>query len=306
MAMGHILLFANPISGRGRGKAAALEIQNALLARGHTVTPFLSKASSLTWKQTGPIEAAIVIGGDGTLRGVAQWAIDAALIQQPAGKSLPYPLLIVPMGTANLMGRHLGISWHDENFAAEVADAVEHHRIVNLDVARTNDGVFLLMAGIGFDAWIVHELDRMRSGPIDLTDYLMPAVKAVTEYRFPSLTVSVDGKTVFRDAPALAMVGNVREYGTGFAILPDARPDDQLLDICVMPCSSRGKLVRLFLAAMTGDHITWEGVVYMKGKQIRIDSPDRVPVQVDGEPGGHTPLVIDLLPTRIPFIVPST
>jgi diacylglycerol kinase family enzyme len=30
-----------------------------------------------------------------------------------------------------------------------------------------------------------------------------------------------------------------------------------------------------------------------------------VPVQVDGEPAGQTPVEIDLLPCRIPFIVPA-
>lgn len=282
----------------------ALAIRDELVRRGYEVTAFLSKAQSVGWKQTDPISAAIVIGGDGTLRGVAQWAIDTALRQGPAKAVLEYPLLLVPMGTANLMGRHLGIAWDEENLGEEVAEALDNPRTVGLDVAKTAGGVFLLMAGIGFDASIVHELDRLRSGPIDITDYLVPAVKAVTEYRFPSLTVTVDGKRVFDQAPALAMVGNVREYGTGFAILPDARPDDGLLDVCVMPCSSRGKLIRLFLAAMAGEHIGWEGVVYTKGKKIRIDSPDRVPVQVDGEPGGHTPLEIELLGTRIPFIVP--
>jgi len=100
------------------------------------------------------------------------------------------------------------------------------------------------------------------------------------------------------------MVGNVAEYGTGFAVLPHARPDDGLLDVCVMPCSSHGELIKLFLAAAAGEHLQQEGVVYAKGKHVLIDSPEKVPVQVDGEAAGTTPLEIDLLPLRVPFIVP--
>ncbi|HEV8293384.1 MAG TPA: diacylglycerol kinase family protein [Tepidisphaeraceae bacterium] len=306
----HVLIFANPIAGKGKAKRIAAVLEEELKARGYGVKVFLSKMESTGTKLDGRIRAAIVVGGDGTLRGVAQWAIDSAF---PTGEAmcasgelanLPYPLLIVPMGTANLMGKHLGVHWSDENIGEEVAEALEAGKVQYLDVARTNGGIFLLMAGVGFDAWVVHELDRIRSGPIDFMNYIMPAMKAIAEYQFPTLAVMVDGKQVFKKAPALALVGNIREYGTGFAILPQARPDDQLLDVCVMPCASPKDLIKLALSAAAGEHVQQEGVVYVKGRQVRIESTMPVPVQVDGEPAGQTPIDIDLLPCRIPFIVP--
>jgi diacylglycerol kinase (ATP) len=312
MGMERVLIFANPIAGRGRGKRIAEVLEKSLRGRGYGVEVFLSKVDPKETRDVArDVKAAIVIGGDGTLRGVAQWAIDSAFSSQeemcPAGElgTLPYPLLIVPMGTANLMGKHLGVDWNEKNIGEEVAEALELGRVAHLDVARTEGGIFLLMAGVGFDAWVVHELDRIRDGPIDITKYIMPAVKAMTEYEFPVLEVTVDGKKVFKKAPAVALVGNIAEYGTGFPILPQARPDDQLLDVCVMPCSSRGELVQLVLSAAAGEHIHQEGVVYVKGREVRIDSPKAVPVQVDGEPAGKTPVAIDLLPCRIPFIVPK-
>src|SRR6185436_18150003 len=302
-------IFANPIAGRGKAQRIATLLEEELKKRGYGVQIFLNRIDS-TKKIDGRVKAAIVIGGDGTLRGVAQWAIDSAFPSQEAmcagGElaKLPYAVLIVPMGTANLMGKHLGVQWSDENIGEEVALALEAGNVLRLDVARTEGGIFLLMAGVGFDAWVVHELDRIRSGLIDLMTYIMPAVKAIAEYRFPVLEVSVDGKKVFGKAPALALVGNIREYGTGFAILPQARPDDQLLDVCVMPCASPKDLLKLALNAAAGEHVQQEGVVYVKGRQVRIESTTRVPVQVDGEPAGMTPVEIDLLPCRIPFIVP--
>jgi diacylglycerol kinase (ATP) len=304
-----VLIFANPIAGRGKAQRIAAVLEEELKGRGYGVRVFLNKIDSAK-KIDGWVKAAIVIGGDGTLRGVAQWAIDTAYPNQEAmcasGElaNLPYPLLIVPMGTANLMGKHLGVNWSEENIGEEIASALEVGRVQQLDVARTNGGIFLLMAGVGFDAWVVHELDRIRDGPIDITKYIMPAVKAITGYQFPTLAVSVDGKQVFKKAPALALVGNIREYGTGFAILPQARPDDQLLDVCVMPCASPKDLIKLALSAAAGEHVQQEGVVYVKGRRVRIESASPVPVQVDGEPAGMTPVEIDLLPCRIPFIVP--
>ena len=77
----HALIFANPIAGRGQGKAIALELANHLRKAGYGVELFLVKADSVGWDPSGrSIRGAIVIGGDGTLRGVAQWAIDSALM----------------------------------------------------------------------------------------------------------------------------------------------------------------------------------------------------------------------------------
>ena len=303
--MERVLVFANPIAGRGRGRQIASRLTKALRARGYEAELFLGRAGSAHVEACErPVRAAIVIGGDGTLRTVAQWAIDHAQAGPGAESCVPYPLLIVPMGTANLMGQNLGINWDDQRLEAQVIEALEQGRVVQRDVARTAGGIFLLVAGVGFDAWVVHELDRLRTGPIRMTDYVRPAIKAATVYQFPELEVFVDDQRVFGRSPGLAIIGNVAEYGTGFPILPDARADDQLLDVCVMPCLTRMDLVRLFLSAAAGEHLKQEGVVYVKGRRVRIESPQPVPVQVDGEPAGVTPVEIDLLPGRIGFIVP--
>ena len=307
-----VLVFANPIAGKGKGRLTARVVSEALRKAGYEVELFLKKVDSVGWSGEGKrVAASVVIGGDGTLRGVAQWAIDHA---KKTGMEVP-PLLVVPMGTANLMGKHLGVSWDKERLGEEVARTVREHRIVKLDVAHAEGGpggaadvdrgVFLLMAGIGFDAWVVHELDRIRTGPIDHMKYVIPTIKGLQSYRFAGLRVEVDGRAVFDDGPALAMVGNVREYGTGFAILPEARADDGVLDVCVMPVGSIFQLVELAVAIAAGEHRKREGVVYVKGKRVKISADEEVPVHIDGEPAGMTPLEVCLLEQRIPFMVPG-
>jgi diacylglycerol kinase (ATP) len=241
--------------------------------------------------------AVIVIGGDGTLRAVAD-----RLIEVLAPQRVP-PLLIVPLGTANLMGQHLDLKWNDIDLEDQIAAALRRRRVVKIDAARANGRLCLLMAGVGLDASVVHELQRVRTGPIDLTSYILPAALALQKYTFPSLCVHVDGRQVCSTRPALAFVGNIPEYGTGFPVLPLAKSDDGLLDVCVLPCSSRQEMLQWLLHIVGGEHLHQEGVIYMKGKHVRIEAPAPVPVQVDGEAFGHTPLEMDLLPHRLGFIV---
>ncbi len=298
--MKSVLLFANPIAGRGRGEKIASRLLQGLAPK-FQVIPFLQRPDTIAddaLPDPKSVRAAIAIGGDGTLRAVTQRLYD----RYSAAGAIP-PILVMPLGTANLMGRHLDVDWHDRHMAQQVRAAIEARQVVNLDAAFANDRLFLLMAGIGIDAQIVHELDRVRSGPIDLTSYALPAALAMKSYSFSPLEVEIDGRRAFGPAPAMVFVGNVREYGTGFPVLPLARSDDGVLDVCILPCRSRADLIRLFLLTLTGDHLRADGVIYSTAKSVRITSSQEVPVQIDGEAAGHTPLNIEMLPARIPFIV---
>jgi diacylglycerol kinase (ATP) len=296
--MKRVVIFANPIAGSGRGKIIAERIAGRLRADGVEARAIYERPADVGDEVLAEASAAIAIGGDGTIRGVAARLNRVADVRA-------IPLLIVPMGTANLLGRHLGIKWNNRTVAEQVSRTIANHQLIHLDAARANGELFLLMAGIGLDAQVVHELDRIRVGPIDYMSYVLPAAFALAMYRFPALTVTVDEKVIAARLPAVAFVGNVREYGTGFPILPYARPDDSLLDVCVLPCANPKDLVFHLMRAITGEHLSAEGAIYTKGKTIRVESEKTVPVQIDGDAAGHTPLEIDLLPHRLAFMVPG-
>jgi diacylglycerol kinase (ATP) len=292
-----ILIFANPIAGRGKGRLVARRLEKELSVAGYSVKTFFDRPRDISDPAVHEdIHTAIAIGGDGTLRGVVNLLF--------AGNREGPPVLPVPMGTANLMGKHLGIHWPERFLTRAVLQTIQQRKIVRLDAGRANDQLFLLMAGIGVDAQIVHLLDSMRRGPIDMTSYLLPAAMTFAFYTFPPITVRVDDKIVLDHIPAIAMVGNVREYGTGFPILTEAVPDDGLLDVCVLPCRNKLELIEIMVQVAAGEHALRESVVYMRGKRVQIDSDKPVAVQVDGDSAGFTPLTVQLLPARVPFLLP--
>jgi diacylglycerol kinase (ATP) len=289
-------IVANPIAGRGRVRPVAQQIARQLESAGFDAallidTPPDAQADSLLHA-----DAVIAVGGDGTLRAAATRCLELR-------GNIP-PLLPVPMGTANLMARYLRIDWPAGDLADRAVQSVRRGQITLLDAARANGQLFLLMAGVGLDAQIVHDLHRLRTGPIRRASYLIPALMTLARYRYPPIRVLIDGAAAFEMAPAVAFVANVKEYGTGFALLPQARPDDGLLDVCIIPVKNSAEALWHFLRAALGEHLLGEGVIYARGKQIDIESLRPVPMQVDGEPAGYTPAHIDLLPLRVPFVLP--
>ncbi len=290
------MIFANPIAGRGRSQLIAHDLERQLRGEGYTVETFWQRPADVpTDRITPPARAAITIGGDGTLRA----AIDRLL----AANVLP-PLLPIPLGTANMMGKHLGIRFGKWDLVPRVSYALRNAKPRLLDAGRANGQVFIQVVGVGFDANVVYHLDRLRRGPISFWSYMLPSALSLLEYEPHPLTVKVDGQEVFAEQCGFAFIGNLRQYGTGFPILVHARPDDGLLDVCAVQCESREKLIHLFLTAAVGEHPYIEGSVYRKGKHVEVTSSSKVRVEIDGDPGGFTPVSIDLLPMKLPFIVP--
>jgi YegS/Rv2252/BmrU family lipid kinase len=286
--MSDVLVLANPKAGRGKAATIANHLVASLKAAGYDARREIDPDRDLP-------HAAITIGGDGTLRHAANKLLEAF-------RQIP-PLVVVPFGTANLMAQHLGLKWSMDDLDRQVVAAIKAHRIRLLDCARANGELFMLIAGIGFDAEVVAALDRVRSGPISRWSYIMPALKTIWETEFSPLSVTIDGEHAFGPRPAMVFVGNVKEYGTGIPVLPDATPDDGLLDVCVLPCASHDDLLRLALHVAAGEHHDTEGAIYRKARKITVRAKKPVPVQLDGDAAGTTPLDIELLPIRVPFIV---
>lgn len=298
--MKRYVIFANPIAGRGLGRATADALAEALVARGAEVEVCFDRAADAQLAPGG-VDAVVCVGGDGSLRDV----IDRLLAESDR---LP-PVLTLPMGTANLMGLHLGLDragmLHPTVEAIQTAVEWLGSPVVRyVDLARVNKRLMLVMAGVGFDAEVVHEVHRQRRGPIWKANYLLPTLQAMSSFDFPVITVT-DGKTgepLFSDR-GLVFIGNIAEYGAGFAVTPHAKSDDRLIDICCLPCHSAAAAAELALQAATGDLLECEGVVYARLAAAEISSSHPARVQIDGDDGGYTPVEVRVIGTAVPMIV---
>jgi diacylglycerol kinase (ATP) len=96
------------------------------------------------------------------------------------------------------------------------------------------------------------------------------------------------------------MIANVPHYGTGFPLVPEARADDGLLDVLCLPCANRLELLKLFTLAALGTHVATGTAV--RGRHVQVTSSRPVPVQIDGDPGGHLPLDVQIRPAAIPLV----
>jgi YegS/Rv2252/BmrU family lipid kinase len=228
------------------------------------------------------------IGGDGTLNETLNGMEDGG----PA-------LATFPTGTSSIIAKEIGAPF--DPIAA--ARAIGEGRRRRLDVGRVNGRRFLIVVGVGWDAHVVNRVAATRTGHLGKHRYVIPVLAAVLDYPWPKIRVSVDGRPVPEPA-YLAFAFNFAKYAAYFRIAPDAEPDDGHLDFITFRAGRMRDCPRWVWGAFTGTLPRLREVDYRKGRTLVVESDEPVPWQVDGDPGGVTPITVHLATETVEVIVP--
>jgi YegS/Rv2252/BmrU family lipid kinase len=164
------------------------------------------------------VDLLIACGGDGTVTACAEGV---------AGTGVP--LAVIPLGTGNLLARNVGVPMGLEE-ALEVALAGGQQPV---DAGRANGKLFLVMAGLGLDARMLDDTSEPLKKRLGWLAYALTAVRHLAD-RPMKVTVSADGGRPRRHRASALIIGNVGWLQGGVPLLPDARPDDGVLDAVVL------------------------------------------------------------------------
>lgn len=280
----------NPRSGSGGRRRAVLDLcrrlrEHGLRPRVFTRREKLREVLSVPERRAS-LRCLVAAGGDGTINDVLNRFADV-------------PIAVLPLGTENLLARHLGV----RRCGRFLADVIAAGKTRRFDVATLNDRRFLLVASVGVDADVIHRLDARRTGNISHWTYLPVIRDAFRRYDFPPLRVYVDGAETPRTG-SLAVIANLPEYAFRLPIAAAARGDDGLLDVRVFERPKVGALLRYCYHVVRRRHEALADVHAVTARQVRIESDVPVPIQIDGDPAGWTPATIRVLPAAVEVVTP--
>jgi diacylglycerol kinase (ATP) len=210
-------------------------------------------------------ELIVAVGGDGTMNEVA-----SALIDTPA------TLGLVPCGSGDGLGRHLGI----HGSTAHALNVLKSGTTRWIDTGIADGHPFFTAAGIGFEAEIAQRFNALqRRG---FLRYLSTSALAFRRWKPASYTVThPDGRDEIR-AFTLA-VANSDQYGNNAIIAPGARADDGLLDLCGIPQVTFFNAAPLTARLFAGTLQRQSGVYLRRAAEFTVERSSSGPLHTDGE-----------------------
>ncbi|HEY8828419.1 MAG TPA: diacylglycerol kinase family protein [Jatrophihabitantaceae bacterium] len=219
------------------------------------------------------VDLVLVCGGDGT---VAQCA--GAL----AGSDVP--LALIPVGSGNLLARNLDLPL-DRGLALDVALGPDRRR---LDLLESDGRRFVVMAGLGFDAAMIRDTDGKLKAKVGWPAYIVGGVRALRGTGRALFEVRMDDQPVLRRTAVGVLVGNVGRLQGGLAVLPEARPDDGLLDVLLLTPHTVRDWPMLALRILLRRPASGEQAQVLRGSRVQITADRSLPLEYDGDDAGNS------------------
>ncbi len=241
-------------------------------------------------------EIVVAAGGDGTINAV----INGMDVRQNPHVTLG----VLPIGTANVWAREVGITSFPQltgDFKS-AADTLINGVPMLADLGQAGNRYFLLWAGIGLDALITQEvhfdLKRWAGG----LAFAEAGVRTGLRYTGARVRVKLDDEVIENDAWFIA-ISNIRLYAH-IPLAKNADITDGLLDVHLFAGNTPPQYLKHMAGVLLGTHTQDPDVVYRQCKQISIEADPALPVHVDAEPIGMTPMQFSVLPQRLRVLVP--
>ena len=236
-------------------------------------------------------------GGDGTVRAVAEGL-----------RGTGVPMALLPSGTGNLLARNLDIHF---THLAETVDLAFNgvDRKIDLGLAaieresgESEEHVFLVMAGLGLDAKMIAKTSTKLKKAVGWLAYVDAIGRSLPEIKPVKLKVSIDAEIPRAVNVHTIIIGNCGKLPGGILLLPDAKPDDGVLDFVAL--RPRGPLGWLNV----WNKLAWENgvlrksalgrriidlsrdvkdVTYRTGKDLRMTVETPQEFQLDGDEFGE-------------------
>ena len=242
---------------------------------------------------------AIAAGGDGTINETVNGLVGT---QTALG--------VLPVGTGNMWAKQLGIPTYtltNPLRLKEAAAGLANGTIRLVDVGQVNNRYFLCWAGIGLDAQVTTEMEprQRHTKRLGALPYAIAAIMVARDFKGVRTRVSLDGNIV-RGRTLLILASNIQQYAGMFHVAREARMDDGLLDVFVFKGLGFPYAVRHLLKVVSQRYLQDPQIIHQQARHIEVRTEWAIPVQIDGDPIGTTPVTLKAVPLALRVIVPPS
>jgi len=292
-------LIMNPRAGQKLGvqtnEAGVEAVQAALEAAGvHVVLQPTKRPKHATELAQEAVRAGcklvIAAGGDGTVAEAGEGLVNTDTA-----------LGIMPLGSIMNMARTLCIP-RDLNQAATV---IAGGKVLAMDAGRVGNAHFLEAGGVGLAAALFGYFERVDTGRTGWRVALRGALRYIRHVGTPRLRLEIDGERSEVRA-AMVTISNGPFVGAAYALAPQARIDDGLLDVVVFRGAGVARVLFHMAMVAGGRRLPPPPEAQMtRARTVTVETRRRrrLPVHADGSVVGSTPAHFEVRPAALRVLV---
>ncbi len=234
----------------------------------------------------------IVAGGDGSV----SFAINE-LIKNNFNFKNDFAIGYIPAGTANLLQAELSMNKKVD----DIVNILVSNNYKPSNLVKINENYFFLMAGIGWDAKIVHSINSKIK---KILGKIIFGIKGFQYFLFMNnkkLNVTFDGQFYQAD---WILSSNTKYYAGHHKINKTNIFEDKLVTYIFKDLTRISLLYSIFLIILNGDLSKNKNVITTYSQNITIDGNDLIPVQIDGDNfGSYKKIHLNLSNKKVNFLV---
>lgn len=250
-------------------------------SRGHAIE--LARSAAVEKK----FDVVFAVGGDGTVNEVAQGLLGSSIAMG-----------ILPKGSGNGLGRHLGISTDFK----KALQLIGSQKTFLMDTLSVNGKLSVNVSGIGFDGHIAGLFGK--NGKRGLVGYTKLVLKEFFSYKEFAAEVTIDGQVQARQAFIIALA-NSSQFGNNARVAPHASVCDEWMDVSFIKKVPLLQAVGFGQKMFTGNLNKSAFVEIVKAKKIDLQFREPMAYHIDGEPFEPTDqFCVEVRPATLKMLLP--
>jgi YegS/Rv2252/BmrU family lipid kinase len=269
---------------------ASLESRGWTVSAEHLVDDPAGQLPDLLPRIAAEAPTLLVVGsGDGTVSHVVHHLAHSTTV-----------LGYLPLGTTNNFGRALGLPLR----LPDAVEVISSGKVADIDLGLVDDRHFANLVSIGISGEVAGRTSHRLKRRIGRTAYALTGARALL--RHPPFTAEVrSGTTTWRVRTHQLNIANGSVHA-GTPIAADASLNDRLLMAYTLGGASRFSTVRATVRQALTARKPSERKGYLLGGDFSVSTDRPLPVDVDGEIVGLTPIDIRVVPQALHVLVPQS
>ena len=177
-----------------------------------------------------------------------------------------------------------------------------------MDIGRAGKQYFMNIAASGSLTELTYGVPSEVKSVLGYSAYLLKGAEMLPKISSNKMRLTYD-EGVYEGDLSMFLLGMTNSIGGFERIMPDAQLSDGLFQLIVVKTANPVDVLRLMAMALNGNHVNDPQIIYTKTKNLKVEllgeskDKDPIPVNLDGEIGGHLPIDFENLKQHIEFYV---